>query len=149
MAGKGRAPKPAAVLRLAGATKTNDDRLRAAGGRREVPGTPHTPDFDDDETAARIWNETIPLLAEVNLLSRVDGATFERYCRVRSLWNTIYFGMARGEEPPTKLLTLNDQLLRLEQQFGMTPASRIRVSEAGPKADKTGADDKSRFFQAG
>lgn len=152
MGKRGPTPTPHAVLKLAGARETSLTRKRNCGDgvltELHTPGRPDSPDFGDDVIAAALWLRLVDQMAEIGMLGKVDAQALERYCRLWSRWCELEAAWPRGEEPSGKILAVSEQLLRIEQQFGMTPASRVRKATAKPKADEAGAE-KSRFFSAG
>lgn len=115
------------------------------------------PDWLSDE-AKRYWRRLIPMLASAGLLTDVDLCVLERYCDCLADWRAARdFLIARGQifypifdgnhvDPATgqrvikylqeyphvaKKLKMSEHLLRIEQHFGMTPASRSRIILAG------------------
>ncbi len=159
MARRGPAPTPTPVLKLRGSTLATKRReqLEAKG----PAGVPDRPDWLDEQ-ARQVWDQLVPLLEMMGVLTRVDGNALSRYCRIWTRWRKAEeFIDDKGEMYPLKddkgavkcfmqwpqvaiAHKLAQQLTRLEQEFGMTPASRTRIQVAhhGP-AKATG---KSRFF---
>lgn len=112
--------------------------------------------------AARdVWDRTMGTLREMDVLGFVDGDALAAYCQVYARWIALEdFINKNGEVYPirgddgkvlriTKLPQVNiarDLLatVRLyQQEFGMTPSSRTRVSTIGNDGED---DDDERFF---
>lgn len=107
-----------------------------------------------------IWDALVPQLEALHTLGSTDGNTIGRYCALLDLWQHV---KARVEESGTvqtdpqtgkasnapefkQMLELSDRLLRLEQQFGLTPASRASLST--PKVNPLENRGRGRFFVA-
>ena len=109
-----------------------------------------------------MWDHLVPLLEVMGVLTRIDGNALARYCRLWVRWRKAEaFIDDKGEIYPLKdnqggvkcfvqwphvsiAGKLAQQLTRLEQEFGMTPAARARVQvEQRSRLPVTG---KSRFF---
>jgi len=153
-----RGPKktPTAILKLHGS--------RAVETRKGEPqppsGRPRCPAFIDSY-AKSAWKQLIPQLEEMGVLTLVDRNALVRYCQSWSRWKRCAeFINDNGETYPlrdndgnVKCLQqwpqvgiynkLSDSLLRLEQQFGLTPSARADL-----KVQKAQASDNSaaRFF---
>lgn len=109
------------------------------------------------DAGKEVWAEMVPRLEELGLFTVLDGNAFRRYCELTARWNAaakkiqdtgqthipIFHEQtpeqkAAGERPKLKYLQelpesiefrrLPGDLLRLEQQFGMTPAARAAIS---------------------
>ena len=146
-----RGPKqiPPSLLKLRGARETSETRNAPTAGAALVAcGTPQRPNFDDDHVARLTWDTLIEDMAGIDgLLARVDANALELYCRLWSRWKVLDSVTPHDMEPSTKFLSLVENLSRLGQQFGMTPASRIRAPKSAPTTAEAGPD-KSRFFAA-
>lgn len=123
-----------------------------------------------------IWHELAPRLEELGLFTVLDGNAFRRYCELTARWGAAAKKLqetgqthvpifheqtpeqrAAGERPKLKYLQelpesiefrrLPGELLRLEQQFGMTPASRAAISVL-PKS-KDAPNDIQKFLYGG
>jgi len=159
MARRGPAPTPTPVLKLRGSTLATKRReqLEAKG----PAGVPDCPDWLDEQTR-QVWDQLVPLLEGMGVLTRVDGNALSRYCRLWTRWRKAEaFIDDKGEMYPLKddkgavkcfmqwpqvaiAHKLAQQLTRLEQEFGMTPASRTRIQVEHHGAAT--ATKKSRFF---
>lgn len=171
MGRRGPSPKPTLLKLVAG-----NPGHRPIAGNEPVPDAvmPAAPDFLDD-AARRVWDQLVPGLFRCGLVRVIDGTSIGRYCVTLVLWHTALEFIrkngttyaVRGEpkqgrpgrvlylrEHPQagELRKLNQQLLALEREFGLTPASRTRIQlEAEGKGGSRGDvnDLKRRFFAAG
>lgn len=155
MGARGPAPTPTAILKLRG-SRLPDYR---PGEPQPQPGTPKAPAHFDAERR-KVWRETCKLLDTMRVLTVADGKALERYVVLFLRWrkaeefiaangttfplkgggpNTPYVGhlpdgtpiVAFMEYPQVRqAMTLDDALRKLEQQFGLTPAARARLSVA-------------------
>lgn len=121
-----------------------------------------------------IWYEIAPRLEQLGLFTELDGYAFRRYCELMARWGAaarkiqetgqthvpIFHEQtpeqrAAGERPKLKYLQelpeniefrrLPGELLRLEQQFGMTPASRAAISVL-PKSKEAPSDIQAFLY---
>lgn len=135
-----------------------------------------TPPADMTEPGKVIWRELAPKLEELGLFTTLDGFAFRRYCELMARWGAasrriqetgqthvpIFHELTEaqrvaGERPKLKYLQelpesiefrrLPSELLRLEQQFGMTPASRAAINIL-PKS-KDAPNDIQKFLYGG
>ena len=108
-----------------------------------------------------MWRRIVPLLDNMGVLTKVDGNALARYCETWARWRAASeFVVEHGETfplmdrhgnvvghrslPHARVATqLSGELLRLEQQFGLTPAARVGLCVGGASLTD-GA--KSRFF---
>lgn len=159
MGRRGPPPTPTAVLRLRGSSLVSQRRLEA-----EVKGPAGRPDPPDglDEEARKMWDHLLPMLECMGVLTRIDGNALGRYCRLWSRWRKAEAYLDKhGEIYPLKddqgrikcvqqwpqvaiAIKLAQQLTRLEQEFGMTPSARARLSVPGPP--RASSTSKGRYF---
>ncbi len=129
---RGRLPTPTGVLKMRGSWR--------AKARKDEPqpekGSPRCPSRLSPG-ARKVWQAIVPLLDGMGVLTKVDGFVLERYCELYCHWG-------QTDDLPL-LLKLNDALLKIEREFGMTPSSRPRLHVA-PKEEK---NDKERYFRTG
>lgn len=93
-----------------------------------------------DDNGKKIWNRLLPMLGNQGVLTDADLAPFERYCFLWQQWKKL---ASEGEVNLDKLMKIESGFSKLEQQFGLTPASRPNI-----KATKIEQEDKTkRFFQ--
>ena len=86
----------------------------------------------------KIWQRLLPLMDLEGVLTDTDIAGFERYCFLWQAWKDL------TKEYPldiNKLMKIESGFSKLEQQFGLTPASRPNV-----KANKTVKEDTTKRF---
>ena len=127
-------------------------------------GLPECPDWIDEEAKAA-WAHLVPMLQAMGVLTRIDDMALARYCQYWARWKKAeQFIQKHGDSYPLKdekgrvkcvaqfpqvaiAHKLGALLGRLEQEFGMTPSARSRISNplAQQQMQATG---KSRFFGA-
>ena len=128
-------------------------------------GAPDAPVWLDADSKAA-WDALVPQLDGMGVLTKVDQNALGRYCRFWARWRKAeQFIDQHGDMYPLKddqgrtkcfqqwpqvaiAAKLAQQLTRLEQEFGLTPAARTRIHVAqqeGREADHR----KARFFEAG
>jgi P27 family predicted phage terminase small subunit len=156
---RGPAPTPTHQLELRGSWRANLNRREP----RPEPGPPPCPPgLSADEK--KVWRAVCRILADMDLLTKADGATLERYCRFFVRNGLTYPLKAPADEPPRggyvgrlpsgeflvawvefpqarEVHRLHKALKDIEDRFGLTPAARTRVqsmSEAGPKLHGAG-----------
>lgn len=99
------------------------------------------------------WNEVVPVLTAMRVMTVADRETIARYCALWEQWKKNYDIVKRGADviigrdaagevkymqvtpyasQMTKIATL---LLRIEQEFGLTPSSRSQVTIHGSRDD--------------
>ena len=109
--------------------------------------------------ALRIWNYITEVIGDMGVLTVADGLTLARYCKIWVKWDdceaevekngstytvTTKVGgeMIRVRPAAQQASRLSDQLLRIEQEYGLTAASRASVKATRKRSGK----DKGRFF---
>jgi len=121
-------------------------KVRGNEPRPDGVGVPPCPSHLTDD-AARVWSEMAPRLESCGLLTGVDVAAFERYCRTYAVWRRAIAEIELGESVDrldvAKVHHLDDMLRRLERSFGLNPADRADMSVS----EKKKANGKSRFFE--
>lgn len=138
---RGPAPTPTAVLQAR-------NSWRATANRREpVPelGIPECPAWLDPE-AKQVWDQVVPRLEAMGVLSLIDGHALGRYCVLFARWiKAEQFIQRYGSSYPITdkhgrpkcflpfpevaiAAKLSQELGRLEAQFGLTPSSRSRIT---------------------
>ena len=125
-----------------------------------TPGTPERPDNLSD-VELEVYDYIVDKLEHMGVMAITDGKAIERYAHTYvRYWNAAEFVRKNGETFPVRdkdgnlkgvsllpqaqlLNTLGPQLLRMEQDFGLTPSSR-----AGIQLEKTQHEDKQKqkFF---
>lgn len=164
MGQRGPAPTPTPLLRLRGSTLVTQKREQ-----REVKGPqgkPSCPNWIDDE-AKDAWKQIVPLLEQMEVLTRIDRNALSRYCQLWARWKKAeQFIQKHGDtyqlkddSGKTKCLMqfpqvsiahkLAAQLTKLEAEFGMTPSARSRIQLMDSSKLGDPYDAKARFFEAG
>lgn len=136
---RGPAPKPTAVGMLSGS--------RRAKYRKDEPtafGKPACPKWLD-EREKKLWRELVRVLTTMRVLSKGDCQMLSRYCHLWYRWRdmeefikekggisydvTDQAGNVIHRRYPeaSEARELATQLTRMEQEFGLSPASRARV----------------------
>ena len=124
-----------------------------------APGIPDPP-LPLDGEALIMWNRMAVQLDDIGILTQVDGNALHRYCETWASWveateKVKSLGLVYGTTGDKGQKTVksnpivgmaqkySDQLLRLEQEFGLTPSARSGMSVPNP----VGKSKKSRFFE--
>ena len=156
MGKRGPAATPTETLKLRGSWR--------ADVRKNEPqpekGRPKCPKWLRPK-AKMYWKRLVPQLDDMGILTLVDGNALARYCQTMAKWREAEeFLASHGELYPVKdeggnvlrfkqypqvstAIKLADQALRLEQQFGLTPAARAGLDAPAKPKD---TDGKSRYF---
>ena len=139
---------PTDVLRLRGSRKAQR-RMNEPRPPVKIPKPPSWLEKD----AKSCWKKILPRLKEMRVLRQIDENALARYCTTWVRWRrACAFLEKRGETymlkddkgNPKRVMPfpevaiankLGTELLRLEQQFGMTPASRPNLEFAPPPYD--------------
>jgi P27 family predicted phage terminase small subunit len=142
----GRKPKPTAVLKLTG--QYRPDRHEGTEPQPAV-GIPEPPKSLTGEALAE-WDRITRLLVQVRCIAELDRSALAAYCiewakyikannRLRVI-NSLLTESTKGTRMPHPLLRVSDRalanMLRLCQEFGLTPAARSRLNvEAGQSSE--------------
>jgi P27 family predicted phage terminase small subunit len=121
-------------------------RANSNKGEPKPPaGRPTCPSWLDKEAKAA-WKALVPMMVVTGLLTRIDRNALARYCQYYARWKRAeQFIQQYGSTYPIKdergqvkcfalfpevaiASKLGQQLTRLEQEFGLTPSSRSRIS---------------------
>lgn len=156
MGKRGRRPTPTNILKLRGSWRGKLNR----GEPQPDKGPPERPTWLADDAAA-VWDELIPQLDELGILTRIDGNALARYCTYWVRWQQTEtflrqygltypikdsFGAVR-QFCPWPQVAINHKLAadlaRLEAEFGLTPSARSRITVAPRELERPG---KARFF---
>lgn len=129
---------PTSVLEKRGSWLVKDRKMTEPQPERGRPTCPNA--LKDD--ARKLWRKLVPMLDAMGVLTRIDGTVLERYCVLMVKWR-------HNEAHPTeksfdKGLRLNEALLKLEVQFGLTPSARARL-QVLPKQEASG--DEAQLFK--
>lgn len=160
---RGPQPKPTALKEAQG----NPGRRRLNDGEPVPPAGPVTPPRFLRGIALEIWTDLAPLCVQMRTLTSVDRYAFARYCSAYArylelrefCWDkgpmgTLYplkdkKGKTRnaGEWPQAaELRRLHELLIRLEDRFGLTPASRTRLRVTDRSDHPTTGGEPSKAY---
>ena len=136
---KGRKPRAISVSEASGAFEKNPNR-RPTNQINGDPRLPTAPDFvTADETALKVWNETVDVLKDCGILSKTDTHLLTSYVITYSEWTKVVKHVSvnghRDENDRTspesvamfKLAAAHQKLLA---ELGLCPSSRARLSVA-------------------
>ena len=125
----------------------------------QPPPADCTPPDTLSDVGVEKWLELAHLLTKMGVFTLADRSAIERYCLLHEQWMIVVKhvrenGMTQITQTGYSQLTaegslfksLPGDLLKLEQQFGMTPAARssLKVTDAAAAADPLDAYIKSR-----
>ncbi len=153
MGARGPKPLPANVRAFTGTSKRPLRAADLADGVHPEVGLPPMPKYLGPE-ARKEWRRITPELLELNLLTRVDRAALELYCRAYGRLQQVERALtarqdqlvAEGRDPTDALMQptptgfiresalsklaaeLGQQVDRYLASFGMSPSSRSRVT---------------------
>lgn len=143
MGQRGPAPTPTATLSARGSWRANINRREP----RPAPGAPTCPRHLS-AAERTIWKGLCSILADMDLLTRADGANLERYCKFLLRWReceafiaangVAYVEKGSWKEYPQVREThrLHKALKDIEDRFGLTPSARTRVQTLGDSGPK-------------
>ena len=161
---RGPTPTPTEILKRRGSREV----AKRDREPRPEKGAPRCPAWLDKEAKA-VWRQLVPQLEAIGVLTKIDGNALARYCRlfvrwkqcdafVRKYGETYTTGYHKDEKTgvskPTSfqqfpevgiINKLGPQLLKIEQEFGLTPAARARIQVTPRPAAQT--QGKERFFK--
>ena len=156
---RGRIPTPTPILKLRGSRWAKDRE----GEPVPENGRPRRPSNLSD-AGRHLWDRLCDQLENMKVLSPADREMLYRYCALYERWQKMErFVNEHGEVYPVKayngvvtglktfpqmrlLLQISEQMMKIEMQFGLSPASRtrIRTGESGNQSDM----DKRMFGPA-
>lgn len=150
MGRRGPPPKPSKLKKLEGTFRKD----RAAGGTEMVPaaGVPVRPSWLDPE-AKKEWARIVPQLAQLGVLTDIDGSMLADYCAAHSLavkaakqyqreGLVIKTPFGPQRHPMIKVAQeARSQARLLAGEFGLSPSarSRVKIPEKPPATDTTEA----------
>lgn len=159
MGARGPAPKPTAILKRRGSWRGTYSNKKEPAPR----GVSSTKDLPAPAwlvgAGRKKYGELVTLLAALRVLTLADGEALARYCKLQQRWcqaeawldenGPVIIILDEEGNPHSRLApqarlasTLAEQLLRLEQQYGLTPSARSRVSAVETQEES----GKGRFF---
>ena len=155
-------PKPTAQLKL---TDSRIAKYNRPGEPEPELGVPAKPDWLSS-AAGEVWDQTIKILSNMQVLTIADGAMLSRYCVLWADWRdandwiqqhgTTYplrnsdGGVRCFMQFPQVGIRNNAgrELRAIECEFGLSPSARTRIN-VDHSQGKKGSGGKSRFFSAG
>jgi P27 family predicted phage terminase small subunit len=158
MGQRGPKPTPTAVLEQRGSWR--------AKNRKDEPvaeGKPRCPQWLTGD-AKRVWRQLMPKLHASGVAGEIDRNALARYCQLFVRWKELEQYIAeKGTVYPVKnkdgvtvdmkelphvarASKLADQLLKLEQQFGMTPAARAALASSSDSSESDEQGDDIETF---
>lgn len=164
----GPARTPTKILALRGSWRAKE-RLETEPQAPLLPVSARAPAWLTAE-GKKIWRQALQRLSPAGIVTELDTVALARYCQTLARWIKMeQFLQEHGEVSPVRTdqgrvtgqallpqvglyLRLSDQLCRMEQAFGLTPASRaslVRQQPAvstPPHGNSRAAKDKARFF---
>lgn len=152
---RGPARTPTKILKMRGSKRAGRNHAEP----EPEPGIPDPPIPLTGE-ALKMWHHIIGITEDLGILTAGDGVTLARYCKIWIKWmaceelidkkgmtyevKTKVGGKMIRQSPHAQMaMKLSDQLLRIEQEYGLTPASRSSVRALGGRRNK----GKARFFK--
>ena len=139
---RGRKPLATEVAEANGSYRKNPAR-RPKHTITGSDGIPVKPDFVElDETASAVWDETVSVLKDCNILSETDSHLLTNYVVTYSEWKKAAIHVSKhGHEnedgkTSTQSVTfhkLADRHMKLMSELGLSPSSRARLSVATSK----------------
>ena len=168
MGKRGPAPEPSILKYIRG--NPSKETLNTAEPTPELVPQDFPPPKTLDGKAVEVWNDMVPKLARMKVLTDADVPTLTRYCIESALYLACYEKVkTAGEEYihwepdpnrtdgklrikytqvapwATQMHRHHAAMLRIEQEFGMTPSSRSQVTTHGSReADPLAAFVKKR-----
>lgn len=142
----GRHAVPTAIKILRG-----NPGCRAINDQEPIPPSADpTPPLTLQEIGIAKWHELFALLTRMGVLTQADLTTLERYCliyeqfmavvkhvREHGMTQITQTGYSQLTAEGSLFKTLPADLLKIEREFGMTPAARssLKVQDAAAPAD--------------
>lgn len=141
MGRRGPKPTPTAILKLRGSIL-----YPRRGDKDEKPEMPNPPAILAGR-ALEVWHEVAPKLFGIGVLTQRDAMPLARYCELVSQWESSVeilrkYGptiMKKDKDGRPTNVAMNPQvkdsrtlaalLMKLEAEFGMTPASRAGIGQ--------------------
>jgi P27 family predicted phage terminase small subunit len=146
MGKRGPAKTPTAILKIRDSRVLYDRPENEPEPQLGIPDRP----LDISEPAGQVWDQLVGELDSMGVLSVVDWRAIQRYCELFVDWKvaqdfirrngTVYTITETDDKGKQKLArvckypqvnvrdSLAQQLLRIEQEFGLTPSSRAGLN---------------------
>lgn len=136
---RGKEPTPIHVLKLRGSR--HRDKLPGPETER---GEPIVPKFLS-AAAKAVWDELLPELTRVGVVTTVDGATFGVFCETVAAYTALVRKQQKDKADHRRLNEARLTILRYAQEFGLTALARNRLRVREP--EKVEDQAKERFFK--
>jgi P27 family predicted phage terminase small subunit len=150
MGKRGPPPKPTKLKKLEGTYRK--DRDQGGNELAPPPAVPICPRWITGAAKAE-WDRIVPQLAELGVLTGLDGGQLERYCDAYGNWLQAKAEVKKhgqmiktpfGPQKNPAVKTAFDERKeadRLAQELGLSPSarSRVKVPEKPPEEDQTEA----------
>lgn len=159
---RGPAPKPTALKEAQG----NPGRRRLNDGEPVPPAVDVAPPSWLSPIGRAVWAQLAPTMTAMRVLTSADVWTFARYCEAFARYlelreflagkgphGTVY--PVKNADGTTRCLLeipqaaeyrrLHEMLIKLEQEFGLTPSARSRINvegHSGPAASGDSVEDE-------
>ena len=158
MGRRGPPPTPTDILAMRGSWRAKT----RSGEPRPEKSAPRMPSSLSKEEQT-VWRQVMRLLETMGVLARCDGNALRRYVNAYVRWESAAKFIAQyGETFPIKdadgkvkcfqrfpqattYAEMHQMMLRIEQEFGLTPAARARLAVTPPTPITT--DTKERYFR--
>lgn len=140
--------KTPTVLKLLKGNPSNEDLETVQKNEPKSTPTGFDPPADLDGLALEKWRESVPMLSTMRVWGSSEKETWARYCRIHQLWHECHAiirkegqtytrasGMMAPRPETTLLIQYGTQLIRLECEFGLTPASRSSATMHDQEVD--------------
>ena len=155
MAQRGRKPKPTALKMLEGNPGGRTLNTKEPKPEKKAP---RCPSWLEDE-AKKEWKRMAKVLENMGILTEMDMAAFAGYCQAYARWKeaeeflTQHGSMVRTpngylqQVPQVSIAQTNMKImLKLCQQFGLTPSARSRIV-GGENSDEE--DEMEKLLEGG
>jgi P27 family predicted phage terminase small subunit len=159
MGRRGPAPTPTAILNARGSPRAGRNKAEP----KPESGLPARP-AGLSPAAAEVW-DAMSLIVAPGVLTRDNGQALARYCHGLLRWWKLAVWLDTNEDTYTvkdqqgnirhvrhpNVITyekLGRDLMRMEQEFGLTPAARTRVQTVAPPAKPKDDRTRRRFSES-
>jgi P27 family predicted phage terminase small subunit len=137
-------PKPTALKILEGNPGRRPLNMREPKPARKAPPMP--PWLND--VAKKQWRKMVPILLRMGVLTEADGASLACWCSAYSILMDaheklrtagilyVHNGYIQASPLLQIIKTQTDVMNRIGAEFGLSPASRVRIEVDGPAPKK-------------
>lgn len=150
----GRTPKSAAQKKLEG----NPGKRKIKTEPQLKPALPEPPATLTDE-AVKEWNRVAPELFAAKILTNADRAALAAYCQDWADWveargkiigDNKVVDSPSGYKMQSPWVAIANKahtnFMRVASEFGLTPASRVRLATEPPESDDEAAKKEKKIF---